>query len=138
MERQKDFCGFVLQKELTVGRERCLAAMLQITAGVRTLGWTWKMNIAGLLEPITRPKGNSPNYRQLIKEKKNGYHVVLFKGHWLSMVTPNTSRLHQCTVLKTLSQAINEILGPKYLYFQRNIEHVREIVSKFEVKFGIP
>ena len=38
MERQKDFCGFVLQKELTVGRERCLAAMLQITAGVRTLG----------------------------------------------------------------------------------------------------
>ena len=53
-------------------------------------------------------------------------------------MTPNTSRLHQCTVLKTLSQAINEILGPKYLYFQRTTEHVREIVSKFEVKFGIP
>ena len=33
--------------------------------------------------------------------------------------------------------AINEILGPKYLYLPRKKEEMKEMVLKFEVKFGI-
>ena len=36
--RKKDLCGFVLQKELTLGGERCSVQMLQITTDARTLG----------------------------------------------------------------------------------------------------
>ena len=55
-------------------------------------------------------------------------------------MTANTFGVHQCTVSKTLSEvckAINEILVPKHLYLPRNIEEMREIVSKFEVKLRI-
>ena len=44
----------------------------------------------------------------------------------------NAFGLHPCTVSKTLSKVC-----PKYLYFPRNTEEMREIVSKFEVKFRI-
>ena len=56
-------------------------------------------------------------------------------------MTANAFGVHQCAVLKTLSEvckAINEISGPKYLYFSRNTEEMIELVSKFEVKIGIP
>ena len=40
--RKKYLCGFVLQKELTLGGERCSAQMLQITTAARALRWTRK------------------------------------------------------------------------------------------------
>ena len=52
----------------------------------------------------------------------------------------NTIGVHQCAVSKTLPEvckAINEVAGTKYLYLPRNTKEMREIVSKFEVKFGI-
>ena len=45
-------------------------------------------------------------------------------------MTANTFRVHQRTVSKILFEvckAINEILGPKYLYLPRNTEKMREI-----------
>ena len=56
-------------------------------------------------------------------------------------MTASTFGVHQWTILKTLSEvckAINGMLGSKYLYLPRNTEEMRETVSKFEVKFGIP
>ena len=52
----------------------------------------------------------------------------------------NTIGVHQCAASKTLPEvckAINEVAGTKYLYLPRNTEEMREIVSKFEVKFGL-
>ena len=56
-------------------------------------------------------------------------------------MTANTFGVNQCNVLKILSKVhktIHEILGTKYFCLPRNTEEMREIVSKFEVKFGIP
>ena len=55
-------------------------------------------------------------------------------------MTSDTFGVHQCTVWETLSEVckvINEILGPKYLYFSRNTEEMRESI-KMWIKFGIP
>ena len=38
MEKKKDLCGFVMQKELTLVGKGYSALMLQITTGTRILG----------------------------------------------------------------------------------------------------
>ena len=96
--------------------------------------------LAGLLEPIIRPKRNSSNYRQLTTKKKLAITLYYLKDTGSLWMTANTFVVHQYTVSKTLfevSQAVNEILGLKYLYLLRNGEEMGEIVPKFEVKSGI-
>ena len=91
--------------------------------------------LAGLLESIIRPKGNSPNYGQLTTEKKLAITLYYLKDTGSLWMNAHTFGVYQCTFLKTLSevfQALNEILSPKYLYLPRNTEEMREIVSKFD------
>ena len=54
--------------------------------------------LTGLLEPIIRPKGNSPNYRQLTTEKKLAIMLYYGKGTSSLRMTTNTFEVHQCTV----------------------------------------
>ena len=88
--------------------------------------------LAGLLKPIIRPKWISPNYRQLTTEKKLAITLHYLKDTGSLWMTANTFRVHQRTVSKILFEvckAINEILGPKYLYLPRNTEKMREILQ---------
>ena len=87
--------------------------------------------LAGLLEPIIKPEENSLNYRQLITEKKLAFTLYYLNDTGSLWITPNRFRVYQCTVSKRLPEvckAVNEILGPKYLYLPRNTEEIREMV----------
>ena len=73
-------------------------------------------------------------------KKKLAITLYYLKDTGSLWMTANTFGVHQYTVSKTLpevSQAVNYILGLKYLYVPRNTEEMGEIVSKFEVKSGI-
>ena len=61
--------------------------------------------LSWLLEPIIRPKGNSPNYRQLTTEKKLAIMLYYGKGTSSLRMTTNTFEVHQCTVSSFFSKS---------------------------------
>ena len=94
--------------------------------------------LTGLLEPIVRPKQSSPNYRQFTTETKLSITLYYLQNPGSLWITANTFGVNQSTVSKTVSEvckAINEIMNPKYLYIPGTTEEMREIISKFEVRF---
>ena len=97
--------------------------------------------LADELRPFIAPKNGSPNYRFLTTEKKLAITLYYLKDTGSLLMTGNTFGIHQCTVSKTISDvcdAISRELGPKYLRLPRNKQEMRQTVSEFELKFGMP
>ena len=130
--KKKIFVGFFCRKNWHL-----VAPMLGPNVTDNCLRKNFGMNkedffeLPGLLEPIIKPEENSLNYRQLITEKKLAFTLYYLNDTGSLWITPNRFGVYQCTVSKRLPKvckAINEILGPKYLYLPRNTEEIREMV----------
>ena len=98
------------------------------------------LELAADIHPVISPKPNCPNYRYLTTEKKLAITLYYLKDTGSLWMTANTFGIHQCTVSKTLKivcKAINNVVGPKYLYLPKNKEDMRKLASEFEIKFGM-
>ena len=87
--------------------------------------------LARLLEPIIRPKENSPNYRQVTTEKKLTITLYYLEDTGSLWMTANTFGIHPYTVSKTskVCKPINEFLGPKNLYLPRNTRNEKNSIK---------
>jgi hypothetical protein len=97
-------------------------------------------NLVAQLDPVIRPKPNSPNYRFLTTDKKLAVTLYYLKDTGSLWMTANTFGIHQSTVTNVLTEvcsAINRVLGPKYIHIPRNKDEMRQKASEFELKFGM-
>ena len=97
-------------------------------------------NLVAQLDPVIRPKPNSPNYRFLTTDKKLAITLYYLKDTGSLWMTANTFGIHQSTVTNVLTEvcsAINRVLGPKYIHIPRNKDEMRQKASEFELKFGM-
>ena len=112
--------------------------------------WCWKKNfrmskecfleLADELRPFLAPNPHSPNRRALSTEKRLAITLYYLKDTGSLWMTANAFGIHQCTASKhihSVCEAIDMILGPKYLHLPRNTEEMRRKVSEFEIKFGM-
>ena len=56
-------------------------------------------------------------------------------------MTANTFRDHHSTVSKVILEVcivVTKYLGPKYLHLPKTVEEMKQKVSQFEAKFGMP
>ena len=95
--------------------------------------------LVAILDPYIGPK-TSPNYRRLSSTKKVAMVLYYLKDTGSLWMTANAFGVHQSTVsktLKTVCEAINEILGPRLVQLPQSEEEMREKISGFEMLFGM-
>ena len=97
--------------------------------------WFWKksfrmskecfLELADELRPFLAPNSDSLNRRALSMEKRLAKTLYYLKDTGSLWMTANAFGIHQCTAPKhihSVYEAINVILGPKYLHLPRNTE----------------
>lgn len=97
--------------------------------------------LADLLRPYISPRGQSPNYRSLDADKKLAVCLYYLKDTGSIWMTANTFGIHQSTVSKVIIEVctcITKYLGPRYLRLPKTEEEMKQKVSQFELKFGMP
>ena len=97
--------------------------------------------LVDLLRPYISPKGTSPNYRALNTETNLAVSLYYLKDTGSIWMTANTFGIHQSTASKVILEvckAITTNLGPALLYMLKTEEEMKQKVSQFEVKFGMP
>ena len=93
------------------------------------------------LRPYISPDESSPNYRALTVEKKLAVALYYLKDMGSLVMTANTFGIAICTtshVIFQVCQTISSVLGPKYLCLPKTTIEMRQKVSEFKTKFGMP